>query len=645
MIDFERELNTEQLAAATAPDGASLVLAAAGTGKTRTLVYRVAWLVEREVPTDRILLLTFTNKAAREMLDRARTQVGAQVGGIWGGTFHHMANRILRRHARSVGFPNDYTILDRDDSLSLIKGCLKALGLTQREFPKPGLLMGLFSRAANTKRPLAELAQSHFAETSVDLGDVLAVQESYARRKDALGAMDFDDLLVNGLRLFDEQPRVLQQYQDRFLHVLVDEYQDTNAIQSQWVDGVCGRHGNILVVGDDFQSIYSWRGADYRNIMSFPERYPQARVFKLETNYRSVPEILEVANACIAHNPEQFQKTMRATREPYRKPVVVRLRDGAQQARYLLEEVRRLQREGYRMNEMAVLYRAHFHAMELQSHLARERVPYLITSGVRFFEQAHVKDVCSLLRILHAPHDELGFRRLLELFPGVGQATSSKVWRKLGAGFDVRQSGHVKLVADALRPAAREIWERLEPTFSYALTPAETNEGASLIEAFVRDFYRQYAIDTFENYPARLEDISELAAFAGRFATLQGFLSEVALLTNLDAEVENLAHDSDEALRLSTIHQAKGLEWKVVFVLWLAEGMFPSGRAMEESPAAASEERRLFYVAVTRAQDALYLCVPEVRRLRERGSMPCLTSRFIDELPRELVEREQGLFV
>lgn len=648
MDEFADVLNAEQLAAVTAPDGPLLVLAAAGTGKTRTLVYRVAWLVREGIASDRILLLTFTNKAASEMLVRAETHIGARVGGIWGGTFHHMANRILRRHARLLDYPSDYTILDRDDSRKLVQDCLKTLSLTQKEFPKAAVLLSVFGRAANTQISIEDTVKKHFGDCDADtLLGILTVHKRYEKRKRELDAMDFDDLLINGLALFQEHPEVLAVYQDRFEHVLVDEYQDTNPIQAQWVDLVAAKRRNLLVVGDDFQSIYSWRGADFRNILSFPERYPGARVLKLETNYRSVPEILGVANACIACNPHQFQKVMRATRESCRKPAVVWLRDGEQQARYVVQEVARLRSEGYRMSEMAVLYRAHFHAMELQSQLARERIPYVITSGVRFFEQAHIKDVCCLLRLVHHPRDELAFRRLVELLPGVGQVTSGKLWKRLGARFDVRDADSCAEFGGMLRGAGQEVWEILEAGLRPVLDETDTSPeaGGRLVDEFVRFFYRRYAVDTYENYDVRMDDINELIAFAGRFASMDAFLADVALLTNLDAEVDERVKEGQDCLRLSTVHQAKGLEWSVVFALWLTDGMFPSSRSLSDTLDGEAEERRLFYVTTTRAKDELYFCVPEVRRTRDRKVIPCKPSRFVVELPRRLLREEQAGFV
>lgn len=640
-IDFEGALNPEQQAAVKAPDGPVLVIAAAGTGKTRTLIYRVAWLVNRGIDPRGILLLTFTNRAAGEMLDRARDLVGPSVSGMWGGTFHHMANRILRRHAESLGYRNDYIILDQDDARTLVKTCTQELKLADRHFPKPDVLLSLYGFASGTEHPLPALAERRYEHTPIDIDGILRVHDLYKERKRSLNAMDFDDLLANGLELFRSQPGLLAHYRDRFEHILVDEYQDTNTIQSSWVDLIAGPNGNLLVVGDDFQSIYSWRGANFRNILSFPERYPDAQMYKLVTNYRSVPEILGVANACIAGNTEQFQKTLKAMRDPYRKPVLAELRDGREQAAYVIERVRALRAEGYRMDEMCVLYRSHFHALELQLELARQAVPYVITSGVRFFEQAHIKDVTALLRLFHNPSDELAFQRLLCLWPRLGAKTALKIWVALGRRCNLRKEATRKRLSEKLPAAAREAWGAVEQIAENFDRDQLAEDPGEVVHRFTSLFYELYAKETFEHVDRRMDDINELINYTSRFESIDAFLNEVALLTNLDAEAEPVQAKDAEILRLSTVHQAKGLEWKVVFVLWVAEGLFPSNRSVEESGGDA-EERRLFYVAVTRAKDELTLCVPRMRRSRDGGIQFLSPSRFINELPGNLLNRERG---
>ena len=642
-INFEKSLNAEQLATVTAPDGPLFVLAAAGTGKTRTLVYRVAYLVQKGVDARRILLLTFTNRAAREMLERAQALVGESIGGLWGGTFHHMANRILRKHAHFLQYGLDFTILDHDDSITLIKACLSELKLKGKEFPKPEVVLSLLSGAVNRRQTVRAAVEQRFETHPVDPDEILRVLELYQKKKRTQNAMDFDDLLINGLRLFQEHAEVLARYQEQFLYVLVDEYQDTNPIQADWVDLIAKRNRNLLVVGDDFQSIYAWRGADYRNIMTFPERYPDTRTFKLETNYRSVPEILQVANHCIAGNPHQFQKVLRATRTAHLKPVMANLRDGGHQARYVVEQVQRLRREGHAWRDMVVLYRAHYHAMELQMELARERIPYTVTSGVRFFEQAHIKDACSLLRILHNPGDELAFTRLMSLLPGVGGKTAGKIWRALGNRFETRDTAQRQALHDHLPAAAQALWKAIAPILEKYETELK-EDPAEIVFQFNKAFYDQYALDTFDDYERRMEDLQEVMNFISDFESTEKFLNEVALVTNLDAEADRTNGIAKDNLRLSTVHQAKGLEWNVVFVLWATDGMFPSNRAMTES-GNDEEERRLFYVAVTRAKDELFLCMPAVRRAPDGGAQFFSPSRFITEIPSDCLRQEQVGFL
>jgi DNA helicase-2/ATP-dependent DNA helicase PcrA len=640
-LDFAAELNEEQCAAATAPDGPQLVLAAAGTGKTRTLVYRLAYLVHQGVDRSRILLLTFTNKAAREMLERANELVGPSATRPWSGTFHHVANRFLRQYADRLGFRRDYVIMDRDDGRTLMRGCLRDLKLDSKEFPRRDVLLGLLSESANTQRTMEWVAERRFAETETPVEDVLRVLELYCDRKRALDGMDFDDLLLNALLLLKENPDILERFQEQFRYVLVDEYQDTNPVQAELVDLLAAKHRNLFVVGDDFQCIYSWRGADFRNIMTFAERYPDATIYKLETNYRSVPEVLAVANAVVDGSDvsETFRKELRATREAYERPREMILRDGEHQARFVAEQIQRFRREGYRHRDIAVLYRAHFHSMELQMALTRSHVPHNITSGIRFFEQAHVKDVLCLLRVVGSAEDELAFQRLICLLPGVGEKTGAKLWAKLGGQF--RATDPVSRVAlrEAIPARGRERWAPVDELLGEIEEEGLVSSMGEIVKRFVDVFYRTYAVDSFENADERLEDINELTTECGKFEKLEEFLSDVALQSNLDAETDEEGAAAD-AVRLSTIHQAKGLEWPVVIVLWCSEKMFPSPKALDEDELGdgEAEERRLFYVAVTRACDELLLCAPSVRRMRDGGVMFCERSRFLDELSADVIQ-------
>jgi DNA helicase-2/ATP-dependent DNA helicase PcrA len=641
-MNFREELNEEQYAAVTAPDGPSLVIAAAGTGKTRTLVYRVAWLVQQGVDPNRILLLTFTNKAAREMLDRAHDLTGGGVSGMLGGTFHHLANRLLRQHAREIGFGNDYTILDADDAKKLMKSCIDELELDDKHFPKPQVLLSLYGLASGSQKPLDDLAYEWFEDAPIDIGHVLKLRDHYEKRKKELNVMDFDDLLFYALKLFQTSEYVRNLYQERFQYVLVDEYQDTNTIQAEWVHLLAGKHKNLMVVGDDFQSIYSWRGADYHNFLSFPKRYPDARTYKLEVNYRSTPEILDVANACIKGNPLQFQKELRAVRSSIAEPTLALLRDGDEQARYVIAKIEELKRKGTKLSDIAVLYRSHFHAMELQLALTHARFPYQVTSGIRFFEQAHVKDACTVLRLLENPADELAFKRLLEMFPKLGPKTADKIWQKLGKRFEARKpEAHQQLLA-ALPAATVSIWKEIQPVFLAYDQENLSEDPGEIIYRFNKAFYGEYLIETFDNAKHRQEDLDSLIDFTARFETCSAFLSEMALLTNLDAEAET-APAALDGVRLSTVHQAKGLEWKAVFVIWLNEGLFPSAKSVEQV-GGESEERRLFYVAITRAEDRLFLCAPQVRRKHDGGVIFYEPSPFIREIPPELLRNERSFF-
>ena len=638
-MDFKNELNEEQYAAATASDGAALVVAAAGTGKTRTLIYRLAYLVrEKGVPPWEVLLLTFTNKAAKEMLARAEALVHQRFDTGYSGTFHSFANRILRSHAPEVGFGCDFTILDADDAKRLLRACLDELQIEKKKFPKPEVLLSLFGIAGGRMADLPAAAEDRFGETEVDVEQVVEAHALYQTRKKAQNAMDFDDLLLFAHRVLKGSERVCTFYQEAFRYVLVDEYQDTNTIQAELVRLLVGKHGNLMVVGDDFQSIYSWRGADFRNFLDFEKFYPGATVYKLQTNYRSTPPILSLANQIISGNPEQFQKELQAVRDGDDQPVLARMRDGSAQARYVITQAKALHRKGLPYSQICVLYRSHFHAMELQMELAREQLPYLVTSGVRFFEQAHIKDVCTVLRLLANPSDELAFCRLVEMLPRVGKKGSHKMFhQKLGGRVNLQtEETHQKLLA-ALPAVARESWEKIQPVFlAYREENLQSDPG-EVIFRFNKAFYKEYMAETFDNAKFRQEDLDGLIDFTLRFASTEDFLSEIALLTNLDADASKTDdQEPEDALRLSTIHQAKGLEWKAVFVLFLNEEMFPSKKAVEESGDA--EERRLFYVATTRAEDHLFLCAPFVRRQRDGGIIFLDPSRFLSEIPPHLFD-------
>ncbi len=640
-IDYAAELNAQQFEAVTSRESAALVIAGAGSGKTRTLTYRVAWLLEQGISPASILLLTFTNKAAREMIDRVNTLLGHEVDGLWGGTFHSVGNRILRRHPEPAGLRPGFSILDREDQKEMLAAVLSHLTIDTKEkrFPKSDVLTEIISLTVNTGATIADTVSERFPYFQHLTEQIVEVGNGYRERKRAANVVDFDDLLVKTLELFHVSPEIATRYQEQFRHILVDEYQDTNHLQSQLIDAFAARHRNIMVVGDDAQSIYSWRGADFRNILEFPNRYPGAVIYKIETNYRSVPPILNVANAAIRANTEQFEKNLSASRaEVENKPVLVALADSAQQAQFVAQRVLELRDEGMELHDMAVLYRSHFHSMELQMELTRRGIPFRITSGVRFFEQAHVKDVVSFMKFVVNPLDELSFKRMIRLLPGIGAGTAEKIWnqaRPAFAGTTVAFSGVLGGVKVGAKSASA--WRQLGFTLD-EIAPAGTPVSTSqMIEIILEAVYDDYMKIKFTNYENRREDLMNLASYSEQFDNVEDFLAQLALIGGLEQESATAAEDDHEKLHLSSIHQAKGLEWRCVFLIWLTEGRFPSARSLEDT-AALEEERRLFYVAVTRAMDELTLCFPEMSMNSAYGEFYQRPSRFLTEIPVELLD-------
>ncbi len=665
-IDYARELNEQQHAAVTALPGAALVIAGAGSGKTRTLTYRVAYLIEQGIPPDRILLLTFTNKAAREMMRRVTDLLGSELSDLWGGTFHSIGARVMRRHAELLGYRQDFTILDREDSADLLKACIAdaQIDVKATRFPKAEVVSDILSMALNTHRTVGEVIAQEYDYFIALTAQIEDIGKRYAARKRAANVMDFDDLLALWLKLLQEHAEVRDSYQRKFQFILVDEYQDTNKLQADLIDLLAGKHKNVMVVGDDSQSIYSWRGANFRNIMEFPKRYAGAKVYKIETNYRSTPEILAVANAAISPNVHQFPKELAAFKKSGTKPAIVTCHDGNEQAAFVAQRVLELREEGREMNNMAVLYRSHFHALELQLELTRRNIPFSITSGIRFFEQAHIKDVSAHIKLVVNPTDELSFKRIAQMLPGIGGKGAEKLWARFcsefrvsGFGLDAvspdaqletpnpkpetaRIATAVQKCAPAVPKKAERAWTQLAITVSQLEAEPARSSAAAMIRTVLEAGYEDYLKETFANFRNRLEDLEQLAIFAQQFKTTEEFLTQLSLLTNIEAEDDRSANKDTEQLRLSTIHQAKGLEFDVVFVIMLCEGLFPSGRSIDSGDEeSVEEERRLFYVAITRARDELYLSYPLIRAtLGYGGDAMQLPSRFLKEIPPELVD-------
>lgn len=640
-IDYAAELNAQQYEAVTGPTvGEALVIAGAGSGKTRTLTYRVAWLLERGAPAGSILLLTFTNKAAREMLERVAALLPGAADGLWGGTFHSVGNRILRRHAEALGYRPGFSILDREDQKEMLDALLAREGLAGKEkrFPKGEVLADIFSMSINTSAPVGKVLAERYKYFIPLTLEIERIQGLYEGQKREANVMDFDDLLAKLLELFLTQPALAEEYRQRFHHVLVDEYQDTNKLQSQIVDLLHGGEGSLMVVGDDAQSIYSWRGADFENILNFPKRYPNATVYRIETNYRSTPEILELANATIAQNERQFPKELRAARPGANlRPGLVALATNNQQAAFVAQRVLELHEQGVDLREIAVLYRSHYHSLEVQLEFTKRGIPFEITSGLRFFEQAHIKDVAAFLKFAVNPRDEVAFKRMVRLLPGVGAKSAETLWQQtrevLGEERDFSR------LHEACRPPvkARDGWKQLVHTLEELAPEGTPANPTQMIESVLFAVYDDYMKNQFANYESRREDLATLANYARQFEQAEDFLSQLALLSGVETADEMGVNEDREKVTLSTVHQAKGLEWRVVFVVWLSEGMFPSARSLE-NPESLEEERRLFYVAVTRGKDELYLTYPEFRLNAGYGDAFQRPSRFLQELPEMLME-------
>jgi DNA helicase-2/ATP-dependent DNA helicase PcrA len=664
-IDFESELNEEQYAAVTAGDGPALVLAGAGSGKTRTLTYRVAWLLlEKGVRPDELLLLTFTNKAAREMIERVQSLTGISQRPRWSGTFHSVGGRLLRQYGSHIGLSPNYTILDQADAESLLTSIIKQEDkafLKNKDHPKPKVIHSLLSYARNTCVPFTPLFKERYPWHEPITAQVSGFVRLYDVAKREQQVADYDDLLVLWLKLLEEFPEVREACTRHFPYLLVDEYQDTNTIQAGIIDRI-GSHHNIMAVGDDAQCIYTWRGARFENIQSFPERHPGTRIYKILTNYRSTPPILRLANHVLAMQPREagYEKELVAHREGRVQPYVVPLMDTRQQAQFLVSRIEGLYEEGVPLSDIAILYRAHYQALDAQLEFSRRGIPFIITSGIKFFEQAHVKDLVAQLRILANPDDAPAFERVLCLLPRVGPATVRKCReaaektlrkqearaREAGDLFD--GPGHPRpdlftaLAADEVAariPAeAREEFRSLVATLLEIrplLKGEEVPHPARIVEQVLEGWYGDFIRNVYPDWQNRQDDLGSIIQFASRFDTLAELLAQLVLL---NSETSDRQIDPDDrAVRMTTIHQAKGLEFPVVFLISCADEWLPLRRAIEEGD--VEEERRLFYVAITRAMNELYISFPMIHAQRGGGVQRLAPSRFLGEISPEHVEK------
>ncbi|HBX42546.1 MAG TPA: ATP-dependent helicase [Deltaproteobacteria bacterium] len=633
-IDYDGVLNPRQREAVLHGDGPLLVIAGAGTGKTRTLIYRVARLVETGVPPPCVLLLTFTRRASEEMLRRASLLLDRRCDRVSGGTFHSFANTVLRRYAGAIGFGESFTILDRADSEELVGLLRHEVHVAHKtvRFPRKETLADLFSRAVNRGEDVATAVERTAPHFLYCLDDILRIHMLYGKAKRDRNLMDYDDLLVHLATLLREHGGIREAVSGAYRHILVDEYQDTNRIQAEILRLLATAHDNVMTVGDDSQSIYSFRGARFRNILDFPSDFPGTKVVYLEENYRSVQPILDVTNEIIARAAEKFPKRLFTTRGGGEKPSLLSAPNERVQSAFVADRILELHEEhGIPLREIAVLFRASYLSFDLELELARRHIPYRKFGGFKFLETAHVKDVIAHLRLVENPRDTLSLSRALMLLPGVGRKRSAEIARRA-----FEEASHGPVLASLSSMKASEYAGRLSGCLRELM---ESRAAPAEAMARVLAYYRPLLEAKYDDWPRRLKDLEHLEALCARHRTLSSFLSEVTLEPP-EASVGGIAapEGDDDTLTLSTIHSAKGLEWKAVFILWVLDGKLPLSRAAEEEEE-MEEERRLLYVAATRAKDALVLTYPVNIYERASGTVLSLPSRFVEEIPPGVLPR------
>ena len=636
------ELNPEQARAAAHGDGPLLVIAGAGTGKTRTLVYRVAHLIARGVRPERILLLTFTRRAAQEMLSRAERLVGPPSQQVQGGTFHATAHRLLRRFGPSAALPRDFSIMDQGDAEDLMQLSRAALGYgaKQKRFPRKESLHYVYSRHVNTERPIEEILREAYPQFLDYLPDFRRVFADYTNRKAERNLVDYDDLLLFWAAMLDA-PELAARIAGLYDHVLVDEYQDTNTLQARILRGMCVTHRNLAVVGDDAQSIYSFRGASFRNILDFPAQFPGTTVVTLEQNYRSTAPILEATNALISRAAERYTKNLWTRREGGEPPWLVSVRDEQQQTQFVVDRILELYEEGTPLAEIAVLFRAGYMSADLEIELTNRKIPYEKWGGLKFLEAAHVKDVLAFLRILENPRDEVSWYRILLLLPGIGDATArSAIDAMAGAAWDAEAFARFRAPARA-RAAHEKLVRMLAELRGPSMNQGPTGSDAGADIARIRKLYDDILKERYDRAEPRLADLDQLQAIASGYAGRATFLATLAL--EPPSGTQDLAGASgreDDLLILSTAHSAKGKEWDAVFLIWAVDGYFPSARSLGDDEE-MEEERRLMYVALTRARNALHVVYPLNAYSSRRGDDYSLDqlSRFLDRGVRDTLQR------
>ncbi len=636
-IDYKNSLNPAQYEAVTTVKGPVLVIAGAGTGKTTTLVHRVAYLVECGINPQSILLLTFTRKASQEMLRRASVLLDGRCDNVSGGTFHSFANSLLRKYAPLIGFGNAFTILDQGDSedvINLLRTQFLGKDAEKKRFPRKNTLNTIMSKSVNTLNSINKILEAEYPHYLEYANSIEQLKERYDGYKVKHNLMDYDDLLLHLVALLKGNVGIRDALSKQYEYVMVDEYQDTNKLQSEIVKLLCSQHSNIMVVGDDSQSIYSFRGANFRNIMDFPKDFPGAKVITIEENYRSTQPILSLTNQIITNAVEKYPKNLFTQKQDLgASPQVVAAHSENYQSQYVTQKILELREDGVSLNDIAVLFRNGYMSFDLEIELTKANVPFVKYGGMKFIEAAHVKDIISHLRVLENPKDAVSWHRILLLLDGVGPKAAQTIIDDVVAGnLNIKNFTPEYFAKVRSGESAKELFQAL---FSIQSEDISVHDK---VEAILK-YYKPILKKQYDDHQKRQKDIEVFQNIAERYRSLGSFLSDMALEPPNESQVDIEEEGSeDEFLTLSTIHSAKGLEWHTVFVIYALDGMFPSSRAAA-SEQDMEEERRLMYVACTRAKVNLIITYPMGIFDRESGMLLTKPSRFIEELPESLAER------
>lgn len=630
-INYKEELNPSQYEAVSAVEGNYLVIAGAGSGKTRTLVYRVARLTELGYNPSSILLLTFTRKAAKEMLDRAAMLLDNRCSKVNGGTFHSFANITLRKYAKAVNLDSGFTILDQSDSEDVINLIRSELNPTKdkKRFPNKQTIYKILSLSVNTGKPIDKLIEEeypHFLEYADKFNDIKKVYDSYKRQNNLL---DYDDLLIYLKNFLLDFSPAAKSFLNTIKFVMVDEYQDTNHLQAEIIKGLGQINENIMVVGDDSQSIYSFRGATFKNIMEFPKLFKDVKIITLEENYRSTQEILDFSNYIIEHAIEKYPKHLYSRKTGGELPGIICAANENMQSRFIVEKILELREEDVPLNEMAVLFRSSYHSFDLEIELNKANIPYVKFGGMKFIEAAHVKDLLAFLRIASNPLDFVSWYRVLLLHEGIGPKKARAIMDKLAKGILTIKSSPDKTLSNSYNDRIYNLFSVLHEIHTKNTLPADKAEIAM-------KYYHHLFIEKYDDWNKRKKDLDIFINIAENYRSLESFLTDMALEPPQDSVVDIEAADKEnEFLTLSTIHSAKGLEWHTVFIIHAADGFFPSTQSFDKIES-LEEERRLMYVASTRAKQNLFVCYPMNIFDRFQGITFAKPSRFIDGVSEEL---------